>query len=182
MVRAEAAGRDVLPYDLVRKTPGMTNAKAIEICGSEGATIHLQPTRYANDGVDIGVSIKILEYEFRVETFYFGINLQTFVHELELIISGKRLSATLFNYDETLILNFFHSEQHEAFLSVEYISSFPAPPTVALLMEKKGQFAKAGTSFSMSFLSLQDPIEKISEAVIYIMDNHKMDITNPYTK
>ena len=71
----------------------MPNDQAITLTGiaidNETAMVILRPVGYHSDGIDIATSVKVLEYEFKVETFFFGYNLELFLQEAEKLVARQ---------------------------------------------------------------------------------------------
>jgi hypothetical protein len=127
----------------------------------------------------------MLEFEFKLETYYFGFNLHTFIKELQRVDSGEITVATLFNYNETFILEILHHPSRGDFLSIEYGSIFPDDPDLDEAEIRKSllnnRLERPGSCFSVSFLRLTSPLSSLASFLTNIISSRAIDLHNPYS-
>lgn len=152
--------------------------------GNETATVALCPRKCNDDGVDIVASVKVLEYTFHVETFFYGYNIENFLKGVSECVSGKVNVARLINYNETLVLEFI-TEGGAYFLSLAYKSVLPKRPEDGILriLHEASNFEvknNVGSRFSFAFMPLHNNISEVAAWLASILANHNISRINPY--
>lgn len=152
--------------------------------GNETAIIAFRAGELSNNGIDIKISVKVLEYEFNVETFFFGCNIASFLEKLDDLVSGRAKSADFVNYNETLTCEFIRKDD-VTFLSLVYTSVLPQRSGDEIL-----QFLKtasrldvgrdSGSRFSCSFMPLHNVLSEISTWFANLLETKVISKTNPY--
>jgi hypothetical protein len=151
---------------------------------NETATIVLRTRKCHADGIDISLSVKLLDYLFDVETFFYGYNFELFLRESEEVISARTDRSHLFNYDQTLVLEFIY-KSGVTYLSMNYQSVLPQPVEKNLLKTLQatshlGSTNKIGSRFSFSFMPLHNSLSEITDWLTRILANHPVSRANPY--
>lgn len=149
--------------------------------------IAIQATQYHADGIDITVSIRMLNYNFHVETFFSGFYLYLFIGELEKIKAGETDTAVLNNYDESLELSFLRANDGKMFISLHFTSIFPAGidrSTENLGSKNQPDPAPAsaafGSNMEVNFMGLQDSLEVIFDKMTDVIYKQVLDTRNPF--
>jgi hypothetical protein len=148
------------------------------------ATITISPRTPHADGMDMAVSVRLLEYTFEVETFYYGYNFELFLREAEDVSAGHARRTHLFNYDQTLVLEFI-SHEGITFLSLDYHSILPQPPDDNVLRalrttSRSDSTTTTGSRFSTSFMPLHNPLSQITDWLSGVLAKYPMSKENPY--
>lgn len=166
----------------------MKDDQALTLTGiaieNETAIVRLLPQSHHVDGIDFEISVTLPEYEFRVRTFYYGYNFDLFLREAEEVVLRRSARAHLFNYNQTLVLEFI-TEGGGIFLSVEYRCILPQLAEdrlfkvlrVASCLEST---TKKGSSFSLAFMPLHNPLSEVSDWLDGILATHPISRENPY--
>jgi hypothetical protein len=147
----------------------MNSSEALTLTGSliqnETAIVALTPQTYHDDGIDLRVSIRAIEYFFSIDTFFYGHALQKFLEQASEVIGGAS-RVVLVNYDETLLLEFVKMETR-VFLSLSYSSILPEQgghlAYEALKEASSLDSLNAGSRFSFSFLPLHNTLLEITD-------------------
>lgn len=153
--------------------------------GNEKAVIEFHTGKTRPDGVDAVLSLEVLEFHFRVETFFYGFNLKTFVEQAEAVADGRSTVAKLLNYDETLALEFIHLSGGEEFVSIRYKSIAPDAPTDRTLDTLRRistliPAANTGSQFVLSFMKLDTSLAECSRRFSDTLANLKVATECPY--
>jgi hypothetical protein len=136
------------------------------------------------DGVDLAVCITVLEFEFRVTTFFYGFNLASFSAEAKNVVSSAGKVARLFNYDETIRLQFLRPSSGSVFLSVYYRSVVPDVPSSELAdLQRLSALAASdvtGSQFGMHFLHLHTSLTDCYRSIDALLQSTRVSVANPY--
>jgi hypothetical protein len=152
--------------------------------GNETATVTFRPQTCHADGIDIALSVKLLEYVFEVETFFYGYNFELFLKEAEEVISTRAGRAYLFNYDQTLVVEFIDHDG-VTFRSLNYRSDLPQPAEnkhlkVLRTASRLDSTSNIGSRYSLSFMPLHNALVEVTDWLTGVLADHPVSKENPY--
>lgn len=155
--------------------------------GNEKALIEFHEGRTRPDGIDAVLCVKVLEFTFRVETFFYGFNIKAFVAEADAVGDGRSNVAKLFNYDETLKLEFIHLGGDQDFVSIHYTSIAPDSPEERHLealrrLSTLSPVDKGGSHFVLSFMKLDTGLADCASRFRDMLARLNIATENPYTE
>jgi hypothetical protein len=166
----------------------MNNSQTITltgaVTGNETAIVRLRPQTFQEDGILIETSVKFPEYEFKVETFFFGYNFDLFLKDAEEVCSGRANRSHLFNYNQTLVFEFIN-QAGVMFLSLDYHSVLPQSAEDKLFKDLRKASRLDSTAiqdsiFSFTFMRLHNPISEVTGWLTAVLDDNPISRTNPY--
>ena len=148
------------------------------------ATVTLRAGAFHHDGIDISIAVKLLEYEIKFETFFYGYNIDLFLREGKEVIASRAVRAHLINWEQGLLLEFI-CQSNQIFLSLNYESVLPQPPADNLLgilraESRLDSTRTIGSRFSLSFMRLHNPLSEITDWLARVLDDHAVSRENPY--
>lgn len=152
---------------------------------AEIATVALRPEKIEANGMDVAVSVTVLEFEFKVKTFFYGYNFEQFFQQNNQPSSGDLRQMILFNYDETLKIEFICRGDLESFVAIYYRSALPEAPPENFLSTLRphtsaAEFGGAGSRFHMCYMKLHSPFAKTLDDFKELVRGCALDNHNPY--
>lgn len=154
--------------------------------GNEKALVEFHVTGTWPDGIDAVLCVKVLEFTFRVETFFYGFNIKWFIEQADAVGDGRPTVATLFNYDETLVLEFIRLGDNQDFVSIRYTSIAPDSPDERSLeslrrLSTLHPVDKRGSHFVLSFMKLDTGLADCAGRFGDMLARLNIATSNPYT-
>lgn len=155
--------------------------------GNEKAIVEFQTGKTKPDGVDAVVSISVLEFQLHVETFFYGFNVKTFVEQAAAVANSRLTVAKLFNYDETLALEFIRLGGDQDFVSIHYRSIAPDAPTQTSLealrrLSTVVPASSIGSQFVLSFMRLDTSLADCASLFSDTLAQLGIATESPYTE
>lgn len=153
--------------------------------GNEKGVIEFNAGKTRPDGLDAVLSIRILEFKFCVETFYYGFNLKTFIEQASAVTGGGSTVAKLSNYDQSLVLEFVRLGKDREFVSIRYKSIAPDAPEEGALqgLRRLSTLAPAGSigsAFVLNFMKLDTCLEDCSNRFADLLAQLNVATDSPY--
>ena len=155
--------------------------------GNEKTLVEFHATGTRPDGIDAVLCVKVLEFTFRVETFFYGFNIKSFIEQADAVGDGRSTVAKLFNYEERLTLEFIRLGDNQDFVSIRYTSIAPDSPDERSLesLRRLSTFHpvdERGSHFVLSFMKLDTGLADCAGRFGDMLARLNIATSNPYTE